>query len=205
MNKVREEQGISNEKYGCVVTNQIPIPFFRIKLYCKSPWVSRTVRRAGLSTNGTKPNSNRRLFAEMSEHCGLDVMCIWIDVLSVQTRYSVWYAFIYDFRVHTLQTSVISCVTSKYPNAPAPLAWTTLSGILSRSKWAISSMNVMSCSKIGPRGPAVRVLSLSSTGAPPLVVNLGRSYYINDHNQFTKKKYREKFYGSNSTEQYQLI
>ena len=86
MNEVRKEQGISNEKYGCVVTNQIPIPFFRIKLYCKSPWVSRTVRRAGLSTNGTKPYGNRRLFAEMSEHCGLDVMCIQIDVVSVQTR-----------------------------------------------------------------------------------------------------------------------
>ena len=98
MNKVREEQGISNEKYGCVVTNQIPIPFFRIKLYCESPWVSRTVRRAGLSTNGTKPNSNRRLFAEMSEHCGLDIMCIQIDVVSVQTRlYGMHLSMIFAF------------------------------------------------------------------------------------------------------------
>ena len=121
MNKIRKEQGISNEKYGCVVTNQIPIPFFRIKFYCKSSWVSCTVRRAGLSANSTKPNSNRRLFAEMSEHCGLDVMLPRINVVSVQTRYSFIYNYI-DFRVYTLQTSVISCVTSKYPNAPAPLA-----------------------------------------------------------------------------------
>jgi hypothetical protein len=35
-----------------------------------------------------------------------------------------------------LQYFVASCVTSKYPKAPAPLACTTLSGILSLSNLA---------------------------------------------------------------------
>ena len=52
-----------------------------------------------------------------------------------------------------------------YP-LPAPLACTTLSGILSRSKCAISSMNVKSWSSTGPRGPIVRVEVLLSTGWP---------------------------------------
>lgn len=56
-------------------------------------------------------------------------------------------------------------------NIPAPLAWTTLSGIRSLSKRAMDSMKLISCNKIGPFGPAVSTELTLSTGAPnPLVI-----------------------------------
>lgn len=51
-------------------------------------------------------------------------------------------------------------------NSPAPLAWTTLSGIRSLSKCASSSRNVISCSSMGPLGPTVKLAKRLSTGAP---------------------------------------
>lgn len=56
--------------------------------------------------------------------------------------------------------------------SPAPLACTTLSGILSRSKWAISSVKTTSWTSKGPLGPAVCRLSLSPTGWPAPVVSV---------------------------------
>lgn len=55
-------------------------------------------------------------------------------------------------------------------NKPAPLACTTLSGILSRSKCAISSVKTTSCTTRGPRGPTVMTFNLSATGIPAPVV-----------------------------------
>src|SRR5450830_473367 len=46
------------------------------------------------------------------------------------------------------------------------------SGMTSRSKWASFSRNQTSCSKAGPRGPALWRLLLSATGAPAEVVIL---------------------------------
>src|SRR5689334_9536266 len=46
------------------------------------------------------------------------------------------------------------------------------SGMTSRSKCASFSRNHTSCSSIGPRGPAVTTLLLSTTGAPAIVVSL---------------------------------
>lgn len=57
-------------------------------------------------------------------------------------------------------------------HSPAPLAWTTLSGILSRSKWAISSVKTTSWTSSGPLGPAVCRFSLSPMGWPPPVVRV---------------------------------
>lgn len=57
-------------------------------------------------------------------------------------------------------------------HSPAPLAWTTLSGILSRSKWAISSVKTTSWTSRGPLGPAVCRFSLSPMGWPPPVVRV---------------------------------
>lgn len=54
---------------------------------------------------------------------------------------------------------------------PAPLAWTTLSGILSRLKCAISSVKTKSWRRTGPRGPTVIVAVFRPTGAPVPVVN----------------------------------
>lgn len=56
--------------------------------------------------------------------------------------------------------------------SPAPLACTTLSGILSRSKWAISSVKTTSWTSSGPLGPAVCRFSLSPTGWPAPVVSV---------------------------------
>ena len=46
------------------------------------------------------------------------------------------------------------------------------SGMTSRSKCASFSKNQISCSNTGPRGPAVWVFWLSTTGAPDAVVSL---------------------------------
>ena len=73
-------------------------------------------------------------------------------------------------KMAALQYLVMSWVTSKYPNAPPPLACTTLSGILSLSKWLISSRNWTSCSRTGPLGPTVMVDVFVSTGHPDPVV-----------------------------------
>src|SRR6202022_3050008 len=64
----------------------------------------------------------------------------------------------------------MSCVTVKVPWAPQPLACMRRSGITSRSKCAIFSINQISCSSAGPRGPAVMMLVLSATGAPVALV-----------------------------------
>ena len=34
---------VSNEKYWCVISDQIPVSFIGVKLYCETTWVSRTV------------------------------------------------------------------------------------------------------------------------------------------------------------------
>ena len=64
-------------------------------------------------------------------------------------------------------------VTSKYPNAPEPLACTTRSGILSLSKCAMWSMSAKSCSTMGPCLPAVVDAVSESMGDPLDVVNCG--------------------------------
>lgn len=65
---------------------------------------------------------------------------------------------------------VMSCVTSKYPNAPAPFAWTTLSGIRSLSKCANSSIRMLSWRRSGPGRPTDNDAALSPTGLPKAVV-----------------------------------
>src|SRR5271170_7467256 len=61
---------------------------------------------------------------------------------------------------------VMSRVTRSVPKAPAPLACMRRSGMTSRSKWASFSISHRSCSRAGPRGPAVRMFKLSVTGVP---------------------------------------
>jgi len=63
-----------------------------------------------------------------------------------------------------------SWVTLKKPCAPLPLAWTTLYGILSLSKWASLSIKWKSDITTGPYSPAVTEFWLSSTGCPVEVV-----------------------------------
>lgn len=61
---------------------------------------------------------------------------------------------------------------SRTAHSPAPLACTTLSGILSLSKWAISSVKITSWTSRGPLGPAVCRFNLSPMGWPPPVVKV---------------------------------
>src|ERR1700739_949951 len=67
----------------------------------------------------------------------------------------------------------MSLVTVKVPYAPQPFACMRRSGITSRSNCAIFSINQMSCSSAGPRGPAVMMLVLSGTGAPVALADGG--------------------------------
>lgn len=59
------------------------------------------------------------------------------------------------FKKFALQNLLKSLVTVNLPWAPAPLAWTTLSGIHSLSKFAILSIKWVSYNKTGPYSPAV--------------------------------------------------
>src|SRR5579863_5507780 len=67
----------------------------------------------------------------------------------------------------------MSWVTVKVPWAPDPLACMRRSGITSRWKCASFSISQTSWSNAGPRGPAVKMFTLSVTGAPDACVRNG--------------------------------
>ena len=77
-----------------------------------------------------------------------------------------------------LQYLVTSFVTSKYPWAPEPLAWTTLSGIHSLSNLANLSIKWVSYIKIGPYSPPVNEFWWSTIGAPQDVLAYDFIYYL---------------------------
>ena len=66
---------------------------------------------------------------------------------------------------------VMSLVTVNVPKAPEPLACMRRSGMISRLRLASFSISHTSCISSGPRGPAVMLFWLSTTGAPKAVVN----------------------------------
>src|SRR5439155_9270568 len=82
-------------------------------------------------------------------------------------------------KIFALVKRVMSCVTVKVPWAPQPFACMRRSGITSRSKCASFSMSQMSCSSAGPRGPAVKMLVLSATGAPASLV---KTFFVDIRN-----------------------
>src|SRR5204863_511334 len=65
---------------------------------------------------------------------------------------------------------LMSWVTVKVPNAPEPLACMRRSGMISRLRLASFSSSHTSSISSGPRGPAVLLFWLSTTGAPKAVV-----------------------------------
>lgn len=77
-----------------------------------------------------------------------------------------------------IQSSIITMIYTLMgaQHSPAPFACTTLSGIRSRSKWAISSVKTTSWTSRGPLGPAVCRFSLSPMGCPPPVVSVSGLY-----------------------------
>src|ERR1700743_600612 len=90
---------------------------------------------------------------------------------TVEKRANIGVALPISEKILALVYLVISCVTAKVPKAPAPLACIRRSGITSRSKCAIFSINHTFSSKAGPRLPAVLIFWLSSTGAPNACVS----------------------------------
>ena len=66
----------------------------------------------------------------------------------------------------------IDLVRRNVPWAPAPRACTTRSGMRSWSKCMIFSRRWKSSSRVGPRSPTRRLLSVSSTGTPVAVVSV---------------------------------
>ena len=79
-------------------------------------------------------------------------------------------SYSYDFLMLARVYLVMSCVTVKVPKAPEPLACMRRSGMISRLRLASFSISQTSCISSGPRGPAVRLFWLSTTGAPKAVV-----------------------------------
>src|ERR1700730_12426106 len=52
VNEVTKFQRVADEKDWCVISDQVPIPFFGVKLQSKSAGVPFGVRRAFLAANG---------------------------------------------------------------------------------------------------------------------------------------------------------
>ena len=73
---------------------------------------------------------------------------------------------------------VMSWVTVKAPKAPEPLACMRRSGTISRTKLASFSFSHTSCASSGPRGPAVMLSRLVTTGAPKSVVRWVTGHFI---------------------------
>src|SRR5690625_7529423 len=73
---------------------------------------------------------------------------------------------------------VISLVTVKVPKAPEPLACMRRSGITSRTKLANFSFSQVSWAKRGPRGPAVKLSRLDTTGATKTVVKCVNGHFF---------------------------
>lgn len=61
---------VSYEEYRGIVRYHIPISFFSSKLDCKSAWITSTVVRAGLATNGRETNGDRTRLALLREKVG---------------------------------------------------------------------------------------------------------------------------------------
>jgi len=64
----RKKNGISQKENGCVVANQIPIPFFGKEFDGKAPRIARRIRRARLPTHRRKANRHWGFLALFTEH-----------------------------------------------------------------------------------------------------------------------------------------
>src|SRR6266404_2347478 len=98
---------------------------------------------------------------------------------TVEKRANIGVCLPISEKIFAFVKRVMSCVTVKVPWAPQPLACIRRSGITSRSKCASFSMSQMSCSSAGPRGPAVKMLVLSATGAPASLV---KTFFVDIRN-----------------------
>ena len=159
MDEIGELHWIFDEEYRRVVSNHIVVTLFSIELECETSWISVAVISSTFSGHSWEAKEDRSSLSDsiqevcscesketkkiLSYNCGM-----WLK------NYPIW-AYL-----------LTSSVTSKYPCAPAPLAWTTLSGIRSRAKWAILSIKLKSYMRRGPLGPDEREFWLLSNGDP---------------------------------------
>ena len=88
---------------------------------------------------------------------------------TVENRAVTEHSFPSLLKISAKQRSSRGLVHLKTPCAPLPLAWTTLSGILSRSKWESKSIKWKSWSRRGPLVPPRCVSYGWDTGSPLLV------------------------------------
>lgn len=138
----RELGWVAKEEDRGVVEHPVPVALLRVEFDGESTGVTSAVSRTLLTTDGGETRDELRLLAHTLEHIN--------DSLS---KYSQPLPFLVCWQGFQPTMSLISSVTSNSPYAPAPLAWTTRSGIRSLSKWASKSIKWKSCSRRGPLGP----------------------------------------------------
>ena len=132
--EVGEFQRVAQEEDRRVVAHEIPVALFGVELHGEAADVALGVGGAALARRRWKSGRTCRS--------------------SFRRRRRSW----------PWCKRVMSWVTVKVPKAPDPLACMRRSGITSRSKWASFSRYQTSWSRTGPRGPAVMVFWLSTTG-----------------------------------------
>lgn len=146
VNEVRELDGVPNEEDGSVVASHVPVALLSVKLDCEA-YIAKQVPLGSLSVSAAP-----------------------FSPATVEKRRKTGVFFPMESKSLALVNLETSWVTSKYPWAAAPLAWTTRSGMRSRSKWASLSSRWKSEITRGPHSPAVTLFWLSSTGCPVEVV-----------------------------------
>lgn len=127
MDENGEFGGIAEEEDGGVVEDPIPIAFIGVEFERKASRIPGRVGRPFFAADGGETSDTFGFLADAVEHIQRGRLAISISCTMAVADSS-------------LTKSLISCVTSNSPYAPAPLACTTRSGIRSRSKWARRSI-----------------------------------------------------------------
>src|SRR5208282_1918296 len=70
MDEIWEFNGILNEKDGNIISDQIPVSFFRIKLHRKSAHIPRSVPRTCAACNRRQACEDRRLLSDLGKYSG---------------------------------------------------------------------------------------------------------------------------------------
>src|SRR3984957_15486558 len=76
MDEIWEFDGILNEKDRNIIPHQVPVSFFRVKLYRKSAYVPRRVHRTCAPCNGRQSCEDRRLLPDLGEYSG---SCVFLE------------------------------------------------------------------------------------------------------------------------------
>ena len=77
MNECREFDTVTNKKYGSVVSNHVPVPFFCVELDGESARISRRIGGSFLATDSRKAYGYFRFLSHTVED-----ICIGLDIVS---------------------------------------------------------------------------------------------------------------------------